>query len=201
MHIRVVKSSEATVKIPHVCTIEPGTASNGYITNIEGILNEMKRAYEEYQAIPHDPAQNRNTNIRRSNLLHLSVINNKEVSLQFLSNLREASTPEQAKTIEKFIAEIQDSDRNDLNSLAEFINLYLADGWIKPPNRLEDVVKLFNSLQFQAVIKAVLETTPEEAEQNRQERVANFEFMPEVQELLESKLEKKEIKQIKTENN
>ncbi len=46
MKIRVVKSSEATVKIPHVCTIEPGPASNGYVTNIEGILNRVKKIIE-----------------------------------------------------------------------------------------------------------------------------------------------------------
>lgn len=42
MSIRVVKSSEAVVKIPHVTSIEPGPASNGYITNIEGLLNRVK---------------------------------------------------------------------------------------------------------------------------------------------------------------
>lgn len=46
MHIRVIKSSEATVKIPHVITITPGPASNGYVTNVEGILNRVKSAIE-----------------------------------------------------------------------------------------------------------------------------------------------------------
>jgi zinc finger protein len=46
MHIRVVKSSTATVKLPHLGTIEPGEASNGYITNVEGILNRMKKTLE-----------------------------------------------------------------------------------------------------------------------------------------------------------
>ena len=35
MKIRVVKSSEATVKIPHITTITPGPASQGFVTNIE----------------------------------------------------------------------------------------------------------------------------------------------------------------------
>jgi len=47
MKIRVVKSSAATVRIPHVTTIEPGAASIGYISNIEGILNRVKRAVEQ----------------------------------------------------------------------------------------------------------------------------------------------------------
>ena len=46
MKVRVVKSSEATVKIPHITTIEPGAASNGYITNIEGVLNRVKNSIE-----------------------------------------------------------------------------------------------------------------------------------------------------------
>ncbi len=47
MKIRIVKSSEATVKIPHITTITPGPASNGYVTNVEGILNRVKSAIEE----------------------------------------------------------------------------------------------------------------------------------------------------------
>jgi len=46
MKIRVVKSANATVKIPHVGNIEPGEASNGYITNIEGVLQRMKKMVE-----------------------------------------------------------------------------------------------------------------------------------------------------------
>ncbi len=46
MKIRVIKSSEATVKIHHVTTITPGPASNGYITNIEGILKRVNHQIE-----------------------------------------------------------------------------------------------------------------------------------------------------------
>ncbi len=46
LKIRVVKSSTATVKIAHVGSIEPGPASNGYVTNMEGILNRMKKQVE-----------------------------------------------------------------------------------------------------------------------------------------------------------
>jgi len=42
MKIRVIKSSGATVKIPYVGTIESGETANGYITNVEGILNRIK---------------------------------------------------------------------------------------------------------------------------------------------------------------
>ena len=46
MSVRVVKSSEATVKLPHIATITPGPAAQGYVTNIEGILNRVKYQVE-----------------------------------------------------------------------------------------------------------------------------------------------------------
>lgn len=46
MSIRVIKSSFATVKIAHIGSIEPGESSNGYVTNIEGILNRIKKQVE-----------------------------------------------------------------------------------------------------------------------------------------------------------
>jgi len=46
MKIRVVKSSSANVKIPHVGDIMSGPSSNGYVTNIEGILNRMVKQLE-----------------------------------------------------------------------------------------------------------------------------------------------------------
>lgn len=46
MKVRVIKSSNATIKIPRIATIEPGEASNGYITNVEGILNRLKKQIE-----------------------------------------------------------------------------------------------------------------------------------------------------------
>lgn len=46
MNIRIVKSSEATVNIPRIIKMEPGPASNGYITNVEGLLNKAKEVIE-----------------------------------------------------------------------------------------------------------------------------------------------------------
>jgi zinc finger protein len=53
---RVVKSSEATVKIPRIITMDPGPASNGYVTNVEGILNRAKDAVETMKESEDDPA-------------------------------------------------------------------------------------------------------------------------------------------------
>jgi len=46
LHARVIKSAEATVKIPRIITIESGPASNGYISNIEGIFKRVIRVIE-----------------------------------------------------------------------------------------------------------------------------------------------------------
>ena len=54
MKVRVVKSSEATVKLPHIATINPGPASQGYVTNIEGILNRVKYQIEAAKAMEED---------------------------------------------------------------------------------------------------------------------------------------------------
>lgn len=54
MKVRVVKSSEATVKLPHLATITPGPASQGYVTNIEGILNRVKYQIESAKEMEED---------------------------------------------------------------------------------------------------------------------------------------------------
>lgn len=46
MNIRIVRSSEATIKIPHMITQDPGPTSNGYVTNVEGLLNKFKSIIE-----------------------------------------------------------------------------------------------------------------------------------------------------------
>jgi zinc finger protein len=56
MNVRVVKSSEATVKIPHITTITPGPASQGFVTNIEGILNRVKYQIETARDSSEDDA-------------------------------------------------------------------------------------------------------------------------------------------------
>ncbi|MGM5482106.1 MAG: ZPR1 zinc finger domain-containing protein [Nanobdellota archaeon] len=46
LQVRFVKSAQATVKLPRILTIEPGVASVGYITNIEGLLVRAKDVIE-----------------------------------------------------------------------------------------------------------------------------------------------------------
>ena len=54
--VRIVKSSEATVKLPHITTITPGPASQGFVTNIEGILNRVKHQIEVAKETEEDDA-------------------------------------------------------------------------------------------------------------------------------------------------
>lgn len=65
MKVRVVKSSEATVKIPHITTITPGPAAQGYVTNIEGILNRVKAQIETLR----DTAEDDDDKTKAKNLL------------------------------------------------------------------------------------------------------------------------------------
>ena len=65
MSIRVVKSGEATVKIPRIMTISPGPASNGYVTNIEGILNRAKVMLEKVR----DNAEDKEERKKAKNML------------------------------------------------------------------------------------------------------------------------------------
>ena len=43
LSVKLVKSGEATVKIPRIITMEPGPASEGFVTNIEGLLERVKK--------------------------------------------------------------------------------------------------------------------------------------------------------------
>ena len=56
MSVRVVKSSQATVKVPFVADIEPGEASNGYVTNVEGLLQRIKHQIETVRDTEEDEA-------------------------------------------------------------------------------------------------------------------------------------------------
>lgn len=46
LSIRVVRSSEGSIKIPHVGSLEPGPSAEGFITNIEGIIEKFKKQIE-----------------------------------------------------------------------------------------------------------------------------------------------------------
>ncbi len=65
MNIRIVKSAEGIVKIPHVITIESGPQSQGYITNVEGLLKRVKNVIEQMR----ENAEDENDRKKAKNLL------------------------------------------------------------------------------------------------------------------------------------
>ncbi|MBN2422120.1 ZPR1 zinc finger domain-containing protein [Candidatus Woesearchaeota archaeon] len=65
LKVRIVKSSKATIKIPRIVTISPGPVSNGYITNVEGIINRVKKMLETQR----DDAEDKSAQKKAKNLL------------------------------------------------------------------------------------------------------------------------------------
>lgn len=65
LNTRVVKSSDGIVKIPHLGSIEPGPSSEGYITNVEGIITKIK---EQVEAI-RDAEEDEDAKKKAKNLL------------------------------------------------------------------------------------------------------------------------------------
>lgn len=56
LNVKIVKSGDAIVKIPHVITMEPGPASSGYITNVEGLIEKVKKIVEDSVEGEDDPS-------------------------------------------------------------------------------------------------------------------------------------------------
>ncbi len=47
LNVKIIKSGMATVKIPRIITMEAGPSSNGYITNVEGLLERVKKIIQD----------------------------------------------------------------------------------------------------------------------------------------------------------
>ncbi|MEK6932331.1 MAG: ZPR1 zinc finger domain-containing protein [Nanoarchaeota archaeon] len=66
LNIRVVKSRQATVKVPALkMSVEPGSASEGYVSNIEGVLEKFKKIIESER----DSAEDEDVKKNAKNLL------------------------------------------------------------------------------------------------------------------------------------
>ncbi len=66
LNVRVVKSSEATVKIPQMkMSVSPGVGSEGYVSNIEGVLKRFKSVLEAER----DSADDEDVRKKAKNLL------------------------------------------------------------------------------------------------------------------------------------
>ena len=66
LNTRLVKSSTATVKVPQLkMSVEPGVASDGYVSNIEGLLQRFKKILEDER----DTADDNDIRKKAKNLL------------------------------------------------------------------------------------------------------------------------------------
>lgn len=57
MKVRVIKSSNATVKVPTLrMSVESGAGSDGFISNVEGLLNKFERVIEQQRDGADEPS-------------------------------------------------------------------------------------------------------------------------------------------------
>ena len=56
LNVRVVKSADAVVKIPHIGSIMPGPNAEGYVTNVEGLIVKIKDQVETIKDTEEDEA-------------------------------------------------------------------------------------------------------------------------------------------------
>ena len=65
LNVRIVKSSEATIRIPQLkMSVEPGVASEGFVSNIEGVLQRFKKILEaERDAADEDDVRKKAKNL------------------------------------------------------------------------------------------------------------------------------------------
>ena len=82
LNVRVVKSSEATIKIPTLrMNVESGVGSIGYITNIEGVIRRFKKIIEDQR----DTSEDEDVKKHAKNLLKkLWKIENGEEELKII---------------------------------------------------------------------------------------------------------------------
>ncbi len=65
LKVRVVRSSEGVIKIPHVGSLEPGPNAEGFITNVEGLIEKFKKQIESLR----DSAEEEEDRKKAKNLL------------------------------------------------------------------------------------------------------------------------------------
>lgn len=54
LNVKIVKSGEAMLKLPNILTMEPGSASEGFITTLEGVLERVKAVLESTEEAEED---------------------------------------------------------------------------------------------------------------------------------------------------
>lgn len=56
LNVRVIRSSEGLIKIPRVGSLEPGVDAEGFVTNVEGLINKFKQQIEHLRETAEDDA-------------------------------------------------------------------------------------------------------------------------------------------------
>ena len=54
LQVRVIRSSEGMVKFERIGSIEPGSSAEGYVTNIEGLIQRIKEQIEKIRDLEED---------------------------------------------------------------------------------------------------------------------------------------------------
>lgn len=54
---RVIRSSEGLIKIPHVGSISPGPDAEGFVSNVEGVIERFKKQVEAIKETTDDDAE------------------------------------------------------------------------------------------------------------------------------------------------
>jgi len=56
LNVRVIRSSEGLIKIPHIGSLEPGVNAEGFVTNVEGLIEKFKQQIEHLKETADDDA-------------------------------------------------------------------------------------------------------------------------------------------------
>lgn len=57
LNVRIIRSSEGIVKIPHVGSLEPGPGAEGFVTNVEGLVMKFQKQVELLKNSAEDDAE------------------------------------------------------------------------------------------------------------------------------------------------
>lgn len=54
LNVRVIRSSTATITIPHVGSLQPGENAEGFVSNVEGVIERFKKQIEHLKEATND---------------------------------------------------------------------------------------------------------------------------------------------------
>ena len=112
MSVRVVRSQSATVIIPEIgIKVEPGPKSEGYVTNIEGVLTRFEDAVKKALNLFEDEESQKNAKIALSELQELKK-GNKTATLIILDPFGQSNVV--SENVEVF--EIPEEELRDLKT-------------------------------------------------------------------------------------